>query len=326
MIVLLISNQEMKKGVIGNPVMLRMHDALLADYRVDEVLMQGCKNPLKDTRILRNKARAADVIHIHFGGMYALIVWVLLMGIKKPKLITFHGTDIHAKTIRTAKSWKAKVRIRLNQWASFFCIIVFDRVGFVASDMLEYVPKNLEKLILKKSFIQKLGVDYHLFTIVEKKDAQRLLNLEQGFKYILFSDISGSSIKRRDIAMKITKQLGSEYRLNIMSGVNPNEVPLFINASDFLLLTSDEEGSPNIIRECLSLNKPVFSVNVGDAKKQIEGLKNSSIISRDEIEAANTIKKVEALPYTDNTRTARQNVLDMNFIIKEVISIYQELA
>lgn len=40
-----------------------------------------------------------------------------------------------------------------------------------------------------------------------------------------------------------------------MCGVKPDEVPYYINACEFALLTSDEEGSPNIIREVLSLNK-----------------------------------------------------------------------
>ena len=72
--------------------------------------------------------------------MYALATRLLLAGINKPTIITFHGTDIHAKTIRTTKSLKGKVRIRLNQWASFFSFFMFEKLGFVAEDMLSYVP------------------------------------------------------------------------------------------------------------------------------------------------------------------------------------------
>lgn len=79
------------------------------------------------------------------------------------------------------------------------------------------------------------------------------------------SDVSGTNIKRRDIAEAIVAQMNGEVALLRMTHVKPELVPLYISAASFLLLTSDEEGSPNIIRECLVMNKPVFSVNVGDA-------------------------------------------------------------
>lgn len=324
--VLLLSNQGMEDGIVGNPVMLRMRDALNNDNRVEQVMMQRCKNPFSVRKNLRQKAKQCDIIHIHFGGMYALLTWVLLSGINKPKLITFHGTDIHAKSIKTAKNWREKVRIRLNQWASFLSILLFDRCGFVAEDMLEYVPKCLNKQISRKCFIQKLGVDYNLFCEEPKEIAREKLKLDANCVYALFSDISGTSIKRRDIANDIVMKLGEPYQLNIMCGVNPNMVPTFINSSEFVLLTSDEEGSPNIIREALSLNKPVFSVDVGDAKRQLAGLNNSAIISRDPQEAAETIKRVLSIPYVDNTRDTKQSVLDLNVIIKDVIDIYQQLS
>ncbi len=323
--VLLLSNQGMEDGIIGNPVMLRMRDALLADERIDEVLMLRCKHPLSVRRELREKAKAADVIHIHFGGMYALATRLLLAGIKRPKLLTFHGTDIHAKTIRTTKSLKGKIRIRLNQWASFISFFLFDKLGFVAEDMLTYVPKCLNRQLEKKCFIQKLGVDFRTFIVEDKVSAKKHLNLDPKYRYVLFSDISGSSIKRRDLAKAIVDFLGEPFRLNIMCGINSNQVPAYINSSDFILLTSDEEGSPNIIREALSLNKPVFSVEVGDAKKQLEGLKNSSIISRKPEKAAETIRVVLDNPYVDNTRETKRKLLDLNEIIKEVINIYESL-
>lgn len=326
MTILLISNQGLGENIIGNPVMLRMRDALIANSLVENVDYLTCNKPLSVIGKLRGKAKKADVIHIHFGGLYALVVWVLLCGIQTPKMITFHGTDIHAKTIKTTKSWKGKIKIKLNQWASFICIFLFSKVGFVAEDMLTYVPKCLDKQIREKGFIQKLGVDYETFVEMDKEKAQKILGLNPQKIQVLFSDVSGSTIKRRDIAVNIVKELGEKYNLNIMCGVKPNEVPLYINSSDFLLLTSDEEGSPNIIRECLAINKPIFSVEVGDAKTQIDGLNNSAIISRNPKDAASKIKQVMRIPYTDNTRLSKQPVLDLNEITKDVVRIYKELC
>ncbi len=320
--ILLLSNQGMTDGIVGNPIMLRMRDTLKADSRIEDVEMLRCKAPISVRKELREKAQRVDVIHLHFGGVYALIVWFLLCGITRPKIITFHGTDIHAKALKTAKNWKERLKIRLNQKASFLCILLYDRCGFVAGEMMDYVPKCLRNALNKKYFIQRLGVDYNKFIIEDKNKALAKLNLKKG-KYALFSDISGTRIKRRDIALSIVSKLGDEYNLLIMCGVNPSLVPDYVNACDFVLLTSDEEGSPNIIREALSLNKPVFSVDVGDAPQQLNGLSNSAIISREPDKAVQTIKDHLKMSYTDNSRETRRGIIDFVSCNKKIIDIYE---
>lgn len=318
--ILLLSNQGMVEPFVGNPIMLRYRDALLNDERIEEVKMLRCKKPFKVRKELRSNAKQVDIIHIHFGGLYALIIWFLLFGINKPKFITFHGTDIHAKAIKTAKSFSEKFRIKLNQYSSFISLLCYTRCGFVAKEMENYIPFFLRKVLNKKKFIQPLGVDYKLFSPTDKIEAQIRLGLKTS-KYILFSDVHNNTIKRRDIAKAIVDRL-PEYELLIMCRVNPKEVPLYINACDCILLTSDQEGSPNIIREALSLNKPVFSVDVGDAAKQLEGLKNSAIISRNPEKAAETIKHSLLCTYSDNSRETRRAILDFSECTKSVIQIY----
>lgn len=318
--VLLLSNQGMVEPFVGNPIMLRMRDAMLTDSRIDEVKMLRCKEPFSVRKQLREYAKCVDVIHLHFGGLYALIVWILLIGIKRPKYITFHGTDIHAKAVKTAKSRSEKIRIKLNQYASFFCISLYDRCGFVASEMMDYVPSIFRGCLDKKSFIHPLGVSYSLFAPMDKNKAQAALGLSHKH-YALFSDVHNTTIKRRDIANAIVDLL-PDYELLIMCGVQPNQVPLYINACDFVLLTSDEEGSPNIIREALSLNKSVFSVQVGDAEKQLQGLQNSCIISRNPSEAALMIQENMAKNYIDNSREIRRYSLDMSETNRQIINMY----
>lgn len=317
---LLLSNQGMSDDLVGNPIMLRLRDANLADSRIEEVKMLRCKKPISIRKKIRSYAKECDVVHIHFGGLYALIVWFLLIGIHKPKFITFHGTDIHAKAIKTAKSLIEKFRIYLNQKASFLCIKLYDKCGFVSEELINYVPSYLQIDLQTKSFVQRLGVDYNVFKPLDRYTAQDHLGLPHG-KYVLFSDVHNSSIKRRDLAQSIMKLL-PDFKLLIMCGVSPNKVPFYINACDFLLLTSDEEGSPNIIRECLSLNKPVFSVDVGDAAQQLDGLTNSRIISRDPSQAVLEINNSLCETYIDNTRESKRHVIDIIICNSKIIDMY----
>lgn len=320
--VLIISNQGLNSKGTGNPILYRMKDAISLDKRVERVEFYPVRNKISSFFKSIELARKYNVVHVHFGGLYALILRLLLIGSGAQLYITFHGTDIHAKAIKTTKSIKEKIKIKVNQYASFLSLYLFDRCGFVAEDMIRYIPSIIKKTTQSRFFIQGLGVDYQLFKPFDSKISKKTLNLDPELKYVLFSDVSNTNIKRRDIAEKIVNNL-DDYNILIMSGVKPSDVPKYINACDFAILTSDEEGSPNIIREVLALNKPFFSVNVGDANKQLRGLVNSAIIDRDALKASKTIQEKLKLPYVDNTRENLRERLDFSVLCKNMVDIYE---
>lgn len=322
--VLLISNQRIDKNGVGNPIVLRIQRALENNKRVGNVIFLPFDNRVKTLFEIRKNAQKYDVVHIHFGGLYALIIYFFLLGLNIKTVITFHGTDIHAKALKTTKNFLKKIKIILNQKASFISICLFDKCGFVSKEMIQYVPKFLVKRFEGKFFIQSLGVDYETFTPVSVFDAQNKLLLPKGH-YALFSDVANTPIKRRDIAQAILDSLDGNFKMLIMCGVKPDEVPTYLNASDFVLLTSDEEGSPNIVREALSLNKRVFSVDVGDVKEQLRGLRNSMIISRKPSDAAQCIRNNMKEPYVDNTRKQLQKTLDFKCINENIIDLYEKI-
>ncbi len=322
--ILLVSNEYPRFGKTSNPIIGRLKNALESDKRVNHVEFCPFTNKVSDFCRIRNKAMDADIVHIQFGGLYAFLVWVGLIGMSKPKLLTFHGTDIHAKAIKTTKSYLIKLKILLSQKTSFLSILLFDKLGFVSDTLITYVPKWIQRKCKDKLFIQPLGVDYKLFSPTAKEESLELLGLDD-YKYVLFSDISGTPIKRRDIAESIVDKLGGDYRLLIMSKVKPEMVPVYLNACDFVLLTSDEEGSPNITREALALNKRVFSVDVGDVKQQLEGLNNSVIVSRNPDEAVRVILQKLAEPYTDDTRESLREKIDFEKIGTRIVDIYVNL-
>ena len=66
-----------------------------------------------------------------------------------------------------------------------------------------------------------------------------------------------------------------------LKGIPNSEVPYYLNASNVLLLTSLQEGSPTIVKEALACDLPVVSVNVGDVQERIEGIEGCYLASSD---------------------------------------------
>ncbi len=322
--ILIVSNEGPRDHRIGNPIITRLTSSLNNHRLIEYAEFYAFSNHFSDFGKIRKKTKSVDLVHVQFGGLYALLIWLFLTGIHKPKLLTFHGTDIHAKEIKTTRSVLKRVKIYLNQKSSFISIALFDQLGFVTSTLIDYIPHHLRNKYSKKFFIQSLGVDYNVFYPLSLSDACIKLGIPEE-KYALFSDKSGTSLKRKDLAVKIIDLLDNKYKLLVMCGVEPDMVPLYINASTFILLTSDEEGSPNIVREALALNKRVFSVDVGDVRIQLDGLNNSAIISRDPSKAADLILNKMNEQYTDNTRATLSNSNSLDKTTDSLVSVYYRI-
>jgi glycosyltransferase involved in cell wall biosynthesis len=73
-------------------------------------------------------------------------------------------------------------------------------------------------------------------------------------------------------AVEALNGAGVSAELHYLRGVSNAEVPIWMNASDALLLTSVHEGSPTVVKEALACSVPVVSVDVGDVGERIEGI------------------------------------------------------
>ena len=96
-------------------------------------------------------------------------------------------------------------------------------------------------------------------------------DLSENGQIVLFTGGVRNPIKRVGLAQGVLKLLGKQgmdVRLLIANGVQPDRMPLYLNASDALLLTSIREGSPTIVKEALARNLPIVSVDVGDVRER----------------------------------------------------------
>jgi glycosyltransferase involved in cell wall biosynthesis len=124
-----------------------------------------------------------------------------------------------------------------------------------------------------------------------KETARAELGLFPSCRYFLFFNNNKSNIKRPDIARHIMERLGDGHSLLEVTNVPFQQLPIYYAASDFLLVTSDNEGSPNVVREALAMNLPVISRNVGDVASYISPFRSCLVIPENPEQAANLIRE-----------------------------------
>lgn len=147
----------------------------------------------------------------------------------------------------------------------------FDRI------ILKNKPKNENRI---KIVHLPNGVNTGFFVPMDKDQCKDKLGLIKSKRYILFMDsYNRRPCKRIDRYSRTLSLLREKYNYFdleplVLTNTARNLIPAYINASDLHLLTSDFEGSPNSVKECLACNIPVVSTpvgNVSDLLKDIEG-------------------------------------------------------
>lgn len=209
--------------------------------------------------------------------------------------------------------------------------------------VFEFINKRVSGLIfkggipkyaaLKKSFYLSNGVNLNFFKPSDYKESREKLNLLLEKRYILF--VSSNFIrkqKRYDRFQEIIRIIKSKpgYK-NVeelkMINVKRDEIPCFFNAADLHLLTSDFEGSPNSVKECMACNIPVVSTDVGDVKELLHGVQNSYVSnSIDDNEIAELVIKVLS---TNKRSDGREKLIAQNLdnksVAKKLLKIYAQI-
>jgi len=96
-----------------------------------------------------------------------------------------------------------------------------------------------------------------------------------------------------------------DVELVVASGLSQEQVMLYLNAANVLILTSINEGSPNVVKEAMACNIPVVSTDVGDVSLVIEHTEGCFICSAISIALADGLQL--ALAHTEST-TGRADI------------------
>jgi glycosyltransferase involved in cell wall biosynthesis len=100
-------------------------------------------------------------------------------------------------------------------------------------------------------------------------------------------------------------------------------MPHYYRAADCLLLTSDWEGSPNVVKEALCCDLPVVSVDVGDVRQWLDQVSGSRVVAREPDSIAAALSDL----IVDGSRvdgTPVRAALGLPRIAERVMDAYQE--
>jgi teichuronic acid biosynthesis glycosyltransferase TuaC len=184
-----------------------------------------------------------------------------------------------------------------------------------------------DRLKCNRAEVIPSGIDLDLFRPMDKNEARKQLGLPQDRRLVLFAGEPRPE-KRLDIAqaaVALARQTDPLVDLVQLSGQPHDRVPVYMNACDALLLVSDAEGSPNVVKEAMACNLPVVSVPAGDVPDVIGTTDGCYLCRQDPTDAAAKLHLVLSQGKRTNGRE-KVGHLEMSVIARRILGVYGKVV
>ena len=180
-----------------------------------------------------------DVVHAHFG----LSAWPALAVPARVRALTVHGNDL------------AHPRTRL---ATTAVLPLIDLLGAASPALVQSLPGRRAR---ERAQVLPCGVDIERFRAIDREAARAELGLHAGKRLLLLPADPARAEKRADRARALADAVGAE--LLTVGDVRPEDMPLWINAADAVVVPSEREGFGLAVLEALACDVPVLATPVG---------------------------------------------------------------
>ncbi|WP_247004868.1 glycosyltransferase [Halosolutus gelatinilyticus] len=207
--------------------------------------------------VLKESFGSYDLIHANYG----LTAPFALTQPNLPVVLSLWGTDLDGEL----------------GWVSRLCAAYCDATIVMSEGMKRDLDRDC--------YVIPHGVDFEVFEPMPRSAAIDRLGWDPDAKHVLFPYKAEREVKNYPRAEQIVEAVRADVpepiHLQTARDVPHSKMPLYMNAADCLLLTSDHEGSPNVVKEALACNLPVVSVDVGDVRERLDGVAPSEVCRTD---------------------------------------------
>ena len=245
------------------------------------------------------REREYDLVHAHY--IFAGII--ALSRRPCPIVLTHHGAEVF-------ETWQAPVCRLFTRW--------FDSV-IVRTEQMR------TKLGVSRAHVIPGGLDFELFRPRPIPEVRRQLGLPEDKRLVLWAGVDRPD-KRFDLALEAMQKLARrvpDAELVKLSGKPHHLVAQYMSACDVLLLTSDSEGSPNVVKEAMASDLPVVGTAVGDVPELIEGTDGCHVTSQDTDDIAAKLELALTRGRRTNGREAVAH-LALESISRRIMTVYDD--
>ena len=295
---------------------------LEVDLMVVERLEKGMTSYVGLGRRVRSRVRALQhtVVHVMYGGVMANIVTRAVTD--RPTVVTFHGSDLLGENLSgCVRRMIAGYGVR----ASWEAARRASQIVTVSEALKNALPNDVDR---SKVRVIPCGIDLERFKPLDQRACQNALGWDRDEFHVLFPANGGDPVKRFHLAQSAVDLLNAsriKTQIHQLRGIDNRQVPLWLNASDVLLLTSLHEGSPTIIKEALACDLPVVSVDVGDMSERLNGISGCYLSSSSPDAIAARLRIV----YFGNRRVngrVKMQALSLERIARQLKNVYEEIV
>jgi teichuronic acid biosynthesis glycosyltransferase TuaC len=251
---LVVSNMQSSAGHPARGVFVRDQvDALRQLDGIDVELYEFAPGPRAlataawDLR-RRYRGERLDVVHAHFG----LSAWPALAVRARVHALTVHGSDVsHPRTRRLTRA----------------AIPRMDILAAASAELAQRLPAGRER-----AQVLPCGVNLDRFHPISRAGARAELGLDPEQPLLLFGADPARPEKRYDRALALAR--AADVELRALGAIDPNRVPLWVNAANAVLVPSEREGFGLAVLEALACDVPVLATPVGvhpEALREVAG-------------------------------------------------------
>ena len=295
---------------------LRSLGVEVEDYR--STFRRDFRGSWKEVR-RRIETNRPDLVNVYAGSIGAFAV---SLACPVPLVMTFGGPDLLGPAARDA----------LSERGVGLMAVAFSQVALPNADAIVLRSAQLRRRLLRardreRAHVIAAGVDVGTFRPLDKAASRRAISWAPDARVILFGASRHRAIKRFDRAVDAVARLaarGVAAQLESCEQIPPERMPLYLNAADCVLLTSQHEGSPNIVKEAAACGCPVVSVPVGDVAEVLEGVRPGRVVEPDGEALATALAEVLSVDRRSNGPDRIREQYALSITAGRVRRVYEE--